>query len=293
MSHNIPESLINSLKNKNLIPFIGAGVSMSIQDKQGNKIFPSWKGLLERASEELKKENEDKFATAIDAMINLGDYKFAADYVKKGLIGSLWSDFFKRNFDVDMNKIDDESLTLARSIWKLGNRIVTTNYDEVMHIACEDKNILVIDSSQKQELRDFHNSNSNKPKIFHLHGRVRNTSSIIFTTEDYDKLYKSDDGFYRSSITALRDLFKYNQVVFIGYSLDDIDLLITIAKQHDLFEENTGPHYILVQRNEESKIRNKISNIPIEIIIFENFGPPLIALIDNICDEAFEEKNLN
>ena len=162
-----------------------------------------------------------------------------------------------------------------------------------MHIACEDKNILVIDSSQKHELRDFHNSNSNKPKIFHLHGRVGNTSSIIFTTEDYDKLYKSDDGFYRSSITALRDLFKYNQVVFIGYSLDDIDLLITLAQQHDLFEENTGPHYILVQRNEESKIRNKISKIPIEIIIFENFGPPLIALIDNICDEAFEEKSIN
>ena len=73
MSQNIPESLINSLKNKNLIPFIGAGVSMSILDKQGDKIFPSWKGLLERASKELKKENEDKFATAIDAIINLGD----------------------------------------------------------------------------------------------------------------------------------------------------------------------------------------------------------------------------
>ncbi len=38
---NIPKMLEDRLRDKKVIPFIGAGVSMSVFDKTGNKIFPS------------------------------------------------------------------------------------------------------------------------------------------------------------------------------------------------------------------------------------------------------------
>jgi len=42
MPHNLPQSLIDAIKNNNLIPFIGAGVSMGIKNNQDNRIFKSW-----------------------------------------------------------------------------------------------------------------------------------------------------------------------------------------------------------------------------------------------------------
>jgi hypothetical protein len=51
-------------------------------------------------------------------------------------LGSLWSDYLKARFDIPFERID-ESLELARLMWKLGsNLIITTNYDEVLRWVC-------------------------------------------------------------------------------------------------------------------------------------------------------------
>ena len=36
------KTLISALKDGTLLPLVGAGVSMSIKDTEGKRVFPSW-----------------------------------------------------------------------------------------------------------------------------------------------------------------------------------------------------------------------------------------------------------
>ena len=50
-THEFPKTLIDSLQNGQVIPFVGAGVSRAIQNKDtGKPLFPNWKELLLKAS---------------------------------------------------------------------------------------------------------------------------------------------------------------------------------------------------------------------------------------------------
>ena len=62
MKHDLPQSLIDAIKNNTLIPFVGAGVSMRIKDTQNNRIFKSWTNSLLDAVQILRNEKEDNKA---------------------------------------------------------------------------------------------------------------------------------------------------------------------------------------------------------------------------------------
>jgi len=50
-THEFPKTLIDSLQNGQVIPFVGAGVSRAIQNKDtGKPLFPNWKELPLKAS---------------------------------------------------------------------------------------------------------------------------------------------------------------------------------------------------------------------------------------------------
>jgi hypothetical protein len=49
--------LKEAIENGTLIPLVGAGVSMSIKNKNEDRIFPSWTELLQRAAEQLESED--------------------------------------------------------------------------------------------------------------------------------------------------------------------------------------------------------------------------------------------
>lgn len=48
----IPGGLVQALKARTLIPFVGAGVSRDVL-KKGDRVFPLWRELLERAAGKL------------------------------------------------------------------------------------------------------------------------------------------------------------------------------------------------------------------------------------------------
>ena len=62
MKHDLPQSLIDAIKNNTLIPFVGAGISMGIKDinNKDNPIFKSWTNSLLDAAEILNYEQKTK-----------------------------------------------------------------------------------------------------------------------------------------------------------------------------------------------------------------------------------------
>lgn len=288
MSNNIPDSLKKAFANKTIIPLVGAGVSMSLMNKDGERLFPSWRELLERAAKKLISENKQNHANAITGALGIDDYQGAADYARKGLAGGLWNKFFKENFSIKRDDIKDESLLLPRAIWTLSERIITLNYDRVMRFSCPTSDdVLELDNTTKGELADF-KSNNNKPTVWHLHGKIDNLEKIILTSESYNKFYLDNDLDYRAALTTFNALCSTTTLVFIGCSLDDAELLQLLGSQHDIFSGNTGPHYALVREVDKALIQTKLTGLPIELISFADFGQPLLDVITAISTPTNE-----
>jgi hypothetical protein len=288
MSNNIPQTLKDAFANKTLIPLVGAGVSMSLMRKDGERLFPSWRELLERAARKLISENKQNHANAITGALGIDDYQGAADYARKGLSGGLWNKFFKENFSIKREDIEDESLLLPRAIWTLSERIITLNYDRVMRFSCPTSDdVLELDNTTKGELADF-KLNNNKSTIWHLHGKIDNLEKIILTSESYSKLYIDNDPDYRAALATFQSLCCTEKLLFIGCSLDDAELLQQIGSQHEIFAENTGPHYALVREADEESIQTKLAGLPIDLISFSDFGQPLLDAISAISATSHE-----
>lgn len=293
MPESLPQDLLDAIQHNDLIPVVGAGVSMSLTDKAGKKLFPSWKELLNHAADELTENGEEKLANGIRAMLDLEDFKQAAKLARQGLVGARWSKFFRKHFEKPLTQISEDSKTLPKVIWELGNRVLTLNYDKVLRGACPNfEHLCELDNSNKAELVDFKRDTLQAPAIWHFHGRIDNISTLIFTAESYDKLYAETDQNYQAALDVFKGLCRDQRLLFVGCSLEDAELLHEIAKQHQLFDGNTGPHYALVRLKDHDAIKQKIGDLPMELLTFEDFGDPLVKLIRALANHAPQQQNV-
>jgi SIR2-like domain len=132
---------------------------------------------------------------------------------------------------------------LYENLSKLGKTFVTTNYDEWLDTAIsapapsvrpetnpatsaiEERRIVIYDVDELTP------DNLNRPNtVFHLHGSVRNPKSMILTTQHYVRHY-ANDRLRRGAqaennvLTFLDFLFAEKNVLFVGYGLEELEIL--------------------------------------------------------------------
>ncbi|WPD21249.1 MAG: SIR2 family protein [Candidatus Electrothrix scaldis] len=291
--HTLPQGLMDAHQAGKLIPVVGAGVSMSLKDAEGKNLFPSWKQLLEYAAESLRREDKEKHAIGIAAMLMLDKFQEAANLANEGLTGRLWTNFFAKYIEEPLDKISDDNLSLPKAIWSISNRIITLNYDKVLRAACPNiARLKELDNKNSAGLSEFTNSRNTSPMVWHLHGRTDNISTLIFTAESYRKLYAEADAEYQAALEVFRGICRDNILLFVGCSLEDAELLQEMVKQYELFDKNTGPHYALVREENKAAIEQKIEGIPLKLVTFSSFGEPLLGLIQEIVQPAVPEPTL-
>ncbi len=273
-------SLLKAFQNKTLIPIVAAGVSMSLRKHNGEFLFPSWKRLLELAAEKLREEGKADEADAVLLMVKLDKFQQAADFAKEYLTGSLWHQFFRTHFDIKFDQIAPASLALPQAVWTLSQRIITLNYERVLSFACPKREDLEeLDNDNPSALSDFLNNRLQKPAVWHLHGRFTKPDKLIFTSDRYKALYLEKDPSYKTALRSFHNLCNSAKFLFIGCSLEDAELLQQISQVHQLFAENTGPHYALVREAEMARIKEKLKGLPIDLLPFKEFGQDLIDAI--------------
>jgi hypothetical protein len=289
---NIPQSLRDAIRANTVIPFVGAGVSMSIRDKKGNSVFPSWRELLEAAAERLVAESKDDDAMLVRINLKKGNYQKAADEAYEGLKGEVWNKFFSDQFDKDPDLFDSSSIALPSAIWKLGNKVITLNYDKVIEwgYGCGSSKVAILDNNSTAELADFQRKENDKPVVWHLHGKIDNRAELILTAEGYRRLYDSNNSSYRAALETLRILSVSHSFLFIGCSLDDAEILSEINRQQELFSGNSKKHYVFIRQSQENEIKTKLKDIDIQIITFEDFGDPLVRLIESLSEQKNDEE---
>jgi hypothetical protein len=155
---------------------------------------------------------------------------------------------------------------LYGSLSKLGKTFVTTNHDEWLD---EDIDVseLMVDAPTNpahapepksrniyHRVEDLTASNLNRPNtVIHLHGSVLAPEGMILTTQDYIRHYANDRMIGDSSkenrvLTFLENLFKHKTVLFVGYGLEELEILeyvILKARHLRTSGQPEAKHYLL------------------------------------------------
>lgn len=211
-----PDEVIQAGLDGDLILFVGAGVSRLLG-------LPSWQGLAACALEDLRKESLLNYSE-IEQLKTL-------DPKKQLSIANLIA--VQNKYELNIRK-HLAGRTEADSIYKAINDIgcpcVTTNYDELLsprHFKATDGSETPVPTTRVAEREKFFAKLLNEPgTVVHLHGCISKPQTMIVTTMDYLEHYD-----HENVQEFLGDLFERKTVVFLGYGLEEAEILEHILRR--------------------------------------------------------------
>ena len=210
--------LKKDIKNGEVILFVGAGVSNTIN-------LPTWSELIDYIATDLGYD-ETIFSCYGDALTLAEYYK-----INKGHIGELRS-WMDTQWNVDDNVILNS--TVHSAIVNMNFPIIyTTNYDHCLEKAFSLNNkeytkIISVD--------DLVNIKKNSTQIIKFHGDTISDSSIVLAESDYFERL----AFESPLDIKLRADMLSKSILFLGYSLSDINIRILIYKLDQLWKKSNN-----------------------------------------------------
>lgn len=287
----IPKNLKDSLQQRLVIPFVGAGVSMAVlSDPDGRSLFPSWRALLTQAEQRLEEEKKKDDADMVRILVSKNRFLDAAKEARQAL-GAIWYEFLKQQIDKRMEDAEPDSLHLARLVWQLGSSLViTTNYDKVLRWACPDvHDIAEWDIEAPAEQCDLLRNGVTHPTVWHLHGKIDNAARIILTPDGYERLYPDGNGEsrYQAALDTLRHQLSSRSFLFIGFSLTDDYFANQLKYVEEVFHGAAGPHYVLLPETQRGQFQSRATNV--EPLFFSDFGEPQRELLRQLAEIAKSE----
>ncbi len=253
----IPSGLREAALIGKLILFIGAGASRLAG-------CPGWDDFANGALRQLI--DKGKFTYS-----QLDQIKGLSPRIKLSIATSIAADT-KTPIDYDLllhptaRAEHKKGRRLYNSLFALGNIFVTTNYDRWL----DDRTVEPAPGAtpaaspatppSSTPMRTIHNVNDFLPAVLtqsntviHLHGSVADPSGMILTTYDYIKRYANDhrtgDAMTENrALTVLEHLFEHHTVLFIGYGLEELEILeyvILKARRQANTADNEARHYLL------------------------------------------------
>jgi hypothetical protein len=230
----VPAGLRGAATRGVLIPFIGAGVSRLAG-------CPSWADFADAALKYLIEDGKFKYSQ-LEQIRNL------PPRVKLSLARTLSKEKgsvidFRRLLHPKARQEHKAGCRLYNSLFALGRIFVTTNYDEWLDERVPEAMPAATPSTQPvnahpiSPMRVVHKVSDLLPAllsetdtVIHLHGSIRDPAGMVLSTQDYVQRYandrfSSDPRMENRVLTFLDFLFKNKTVLFIGYGLDELEIL--------------------------------------------------------------------
>lgn len=237
----IDENLKKAIRDNKLVLFIGAGASISLK-------LPSWKnlvlGILEKLDldfseisdlnfSNLKNSLNSGFRSPLDILNKLENDSNSGALYKTKAKEYVYSVFNEINTS---HSLDSE---LHKLLWELSQKIITTNYDQILEANQPNRTIDVFENANSFLARKSQQDDSKF--LYKIHGDFKNPDSIVLFKSDYETIYAQQT----SNSDALGDFFKNKTFLFLGFSLSDPFINDLFTKIKRLYNNYTvGNHYI-------------------------------------------------
>lgn len=227
---------------------VGAGSSARVG-------YPTWNRFLEKLESEIRRFRPG-MEQELESLAGEKDPLWRAQEYRRLLGPDSYNAVIREEFGPEDGRFDNFHQELVSIPF---SHILTTNYDNVLpsaHFAAHGKPAHAIIWKNGSDVREFieklNNDKYSRRYVF-LHGRFNDPDSIILTEEDYRNSYVSDSSF----IMRLYAILALQRIVFIGFSLADIDLL-AIFRQ---IKTHAGPgrprHFALLPRQSTENIASQ------------------------------------
>ena len=211
-----PEEVIQAGLDGSLILFIGAGVSRLLE-------LPSWNELALCVLKDLRNQSLLNYSEidqlkSLDAKTQLSIAKLIAE-----------QENIELNFREHLSgKTEGDSI--YKAINDIGCCCVTTNYDELLsprYIKNRDGSETTVSVNRVAEREKFFAKLLNEPgTVVHLHGSISKPKTLVVSTKDYLEHYDN------AHVQAfLGELFEKKTVVFLGYGMEESEVLEHILRR--------------------------------------------------------------
>lgn len=221
-----PKELYDSIKNGNVVVFVGAGASMGEPTS-----LPSFHKLAADVGEVTGEGFKDVLEVPETFLGRLQDSKYNVKNIVTRLL---------KSYNPVPNSIHESILDLFQNTEMI--RIVTTNYDNMLESAFEKKNAGKIIKVFNAPALPFGNDFSG---IVHIHGNQEEPKRIVITDSDFGFAYMLEGYTTR----FLSKLFEGYTVLFIGYSYKDTVMKYLTRALPDM---QKGRRYILTDDDNKS-----------------------------------------
>jgi len=191
----IPQHLIDEIKDKNVVLFVGNELSSEIGG------FLSYKDFIV----EILNSADDGFKPFISMLEqNLMTNSLVLNALKDKETSTIKDKIIELYGGIPNNDF-------MKTLWKFTSNIVTVNYDNLLESNID--NIKIISTDNNYNIP----KNPNFRKLFKLHGRVEDIDNILIFEDDYKKFYSK-----RDIIKSIKNTFKDKTCLFIGFSTDEV-----------------------------------------------------------------------
>lgn len=210
------EPLVDALRARQVILFVGAGVSRTLG-------LPSWQELIDHIAAEVGYDPR--------VFEKNGNYLELAEYYKiqKTTLGPLRS-WMDRRWHEDESRVD--SSAVHNAILALNCPVIyTTNYDRWLEIAYSRR---PLSFTKVANVGDFAQIQEGVTQIVKLHGDFDDDQSLVLTETSYfDRLT-----FDSPLDLKLRSDAIGRSILFIGYSLSDINIRFLLYKLYKMWADS-------------------------------------------------------
>lgn len=214
----IPTEIIEAGKDGKLVLFVGAGTSRLIG-------LPGWYDFAVQILNQLQPKP-----------LNFEDIEQLKSLEPKKIISIAKQIANTNNIDINYEKIlnipkskPSADVNIYDHLNKIGSVYVTTNYDHAIVPEEEDTPSTQAkrNTTRLSKPEDFKIHRLKQPKtVIHLHGDMANPKTMILSNDDYLKHYDNEFVY-----TFLQELFDEYTVLFIGYGLEEFEILEYIYRR--------------------------------------------------------------
>lgn len=211
----LPEEIRQAALDGDLVLFVGAGVSMLVR-------LPSWEDLAWKVLEDLRQKG----------LLNYSVMQQLKGLDPKKLLSIAEVVAEQNTISLELSKyldIGESDKGIYDYLNKIGCACVTTNYDELLKPQfnqTKDGSTTATPVTRINQKNDFRAGHLVPGTVVHLHGSVSSPKDMVFTTKQYLEHY--DDEAVR---VFLGELFEKKTILFIGYRLEESEILEHILRR--------------------------------------------------------------